>query len=449
MAEPERVRRASYGAASPVVGVRGARTRQQIVDVALQLFAERGFHGTIVEDIARSVGISRATLYQYFASKEELFRELVEESSAGAPHNAMKSAQLRVMRRLARLGPTAEGVDNLHWWLGEVTWVYEKYATLFVQWANVDTPDGPLRPMLGRFLETYTTRLSERLVQGGVVGVDSEDLALALWSMIERFNYYRHTRATGLTDDAAVDNLAVVAQLIVFPETPSALLAVRGHSMTLGRDWAQAAAVFEARPDWQPRAGRFASLSDQAFTTVRDLLDAGARLLATSGYHDTSVNKIVREAGRSRGTFYKYFDGKLDLLLTLARECAENIRALSDRLGRVGTSGELRAWLADFLALHETHSGVFRVWLEQVVDDPAVRETSTVAIGSALAGITRLLSRVERAYALDLGASALMVLGLLERLPGQPGGTRDERPTGRLLDTLAIVMERGFLNSGT
>ena len=226
MAEPERVRRASYGAASPVVGVRGARTRQQIVDVALQLFAERGFHGTVVEDIARSVGISRATLYQYFASKEEIFRELVEESGA---------AQLRVMRRLGRLGPTAEGFDNLHWWLGECTWVYEKYATLFVQWANVDTPDGPLRPMLGRFLETYTTRLSERLVQGGVAGIDSEDLALALWSMIERFNYYRHTRATGLTDDAAVDNLAVVAQLIVFPETPSALLAVRDHSMTLGR----------------------------------------------------------------------------------------------------------------------------------------------------------------------------------------------------------------------
>ena len=266
-------------------------------------------------------------------------------------------------------------------------------------------------------------------MQGGVVGVDSEDLALALWSMIERFNYYRHTRATGLTDDAAVDNLAVVAQLIVFPETPSALLAVRDHSMTLGRDWAQAAAVFEARPDWRPRAGRFASLSDQAFTTVRDLLDAGARLLATSGYHDTSVNKIVREAGRSRGTFYKYFDGKLDLLLTLARECAENIRELSDRLGRVGTSGELRAWLADFLALHETHSGVFRVWLEQVVDDPAVRETSTVAIGSALAGITGLLSRVERAYTLDLGASALMVLGLLERLPDQPASGHARRAT--------------------
>jgi AcrR family transcriptional regulator len=347
MAEREPVRRASYGAASPVLGAKGARTREQIVDAALQQFGERGVHGTIVDDIARSVGISRATLYQYFGSKEEIFRELVEESG---------SAQFRVMRRLGRLGPTAEGFENLHWWLGEVTWVYEKYATLFVQWANVDTPEGPLRPMLGRFLETYTGRLAERLVEGGVAGVDAGDLAIALWAMIERFNYYRHTRVTGLTDDAAVDNLAIVAQLIVFPDTPSAVLVAAERSIAVGRNRAQAPALFQARPDWQPRRGRFASLSDEAFATVRDILDAGARLFASSGYHNTSVNMIIREADRSRGTFYKYFDGKLDVLVVLARECAEEIRELSDRLGGLATSAALRVWLRDFLALHQTHS---------------------------------------------------------------------------------------------
>ena len=138
-------------------------------------------------------------------------------------------------------------------------------------------------------------------MQGGVTGVDPGDLAIALWSMIERFNYYRHTRATGLTDDAAVDNLAVVAQLIVFPETPSAVLTARDHSRTLGRNWAQAAAVFEAMPGWKPREGRFASLSDEAFTTV-SASSTRARVFASNGYHDTSANMIVREAGRSRGT---------------------------------------------------------------------------------------------------------------------------------------------------
>ena len=439
VAEREPVRRASYGAASPVVGAKGARTREQIVDAALQLFGERGVHGTVVDDIARSVGISRATLYQYFGSKDEIFRELVEESG---------SAQIRVMRRLGRLGPTAEGFDNLHWWLGEVTWVYEKYLTLFVQWANVDTPDGPLRPMLGRFLETYTGRLAERLVEGGVAGVDPGELAMALWAMIERFNYYRHTRATGLTDEAAVDNLAIVAQLIVFPETPSAVLSGAGHNSAAARNPAQAPGNFAARPAWQPRGERFASLGDDVFATVREILDAGARLFASSGYHDTSVNMIIREAGRSRGTFYKYFDGKLDVLVVLARECAEQVRELSERLERVGTS-DLRVWIKDFLELHETHSGVFRVWLEQFVDDAAVRETSAVAVGSALAGMTRLLSQVERAYPLDLGASALMFLALLEHLPSLVVGTRYEEPTDRLADTLTNLMERGFLNAGT
>ena len=440
MADREPVRRASYGAASPVVGVRGARTREQIIDAALLLFGERGVHGTVVDDIAKAVGISRATLYQYFGSKEALFRELVEESG---------SAQIRVMRRLGRLAPTAEGFDNLHWWLGEVTWVYEKYVTLFVQWANVDTPDGPLRPMLGRFLETYTGRLAERLVEGGVTGVDAGDLAIALWSMIERFNYYRHTRATGLTDDAAVDNLAIIAQLIMFPETPSAVLTAGANSVRVRRIGAQAARKFKAMPNWKPRDGRFASLSDEAFATVSDILDAGARLFASSGYHNTSANMIIREAARSRGTFYKYFDGKLDLLVVLARECAEEVRELSDRLKGVDTSADLRVWLGDFLALHQTHSGVFRVWLEQVVDDAAVRETSGVAVGSALAGMTQLLASVERAYPLDLGASALMFLALLERLPGLAAGTGDVQPTARLADTLTSVMERGFLNAGS
>jgi AcrR family transcriptional regulator len=303
--------------------------------------------------------------------------------------------------------------------------------------------------MLGRFLETYTGRLAERLVEGGVAGVDAGDLAIALWAMIERFNYYRHTRVTGLTDDAAVDNLAIVAQLIVFPDTPSAVLVAAERSIAVGRNRAQAPGLLEARPGWQPRRGRFASLSDEAFATVRDILDAGARLFASSGYHNTSVTMIIREADRSRGTFYKYFDGKLDVLVVLARECAEEVRELSDRLGGLATSAELRVWLGDFLALHQTHSGVFRVWLEQVVDDPAVRETSAVAVGSALAGMTRLLTRVERAYPVDLGASALMFLALLERLPSLAAGTPNERPPGRLADTLTSVMERGFLNSGT
>ena len=447
MARPEIVRRASYGPMSPAIGERGARTRQQIVDVTLDLFAEQGVHGTLVDDIAKGVGISRATLYQYFESKEQIFLELVEESGA---------ALLRVMKRLQPLGPTPEGFDNLHWWLGEWAWVYERYATMFIQWANVDSPQAPLREMIGRWLEVYTARLSSRLAATPVEGVDPEDLAVALWATVERYNYYRHTRATGLPDELAIDNLAVVVQLMLFPETAPAVFASHvfaadAISLRLTRRVPRRR-VPSPRKEWRPEHGRFAGLSAQAMGTVRALLDAGGRLFATTGYHTVNVDQIVVEAGLARGTFYKYFSDKLDLLVTLARECAEEIIEMSARFARLAGPGmavALRQWLTDFIALHRRHAGVFRVWLEQVPRDDAVQDAGRVAVGAALASIAHVLGRVRREYDLDIGAASLMLLALLERFPDQAIGTKYERAPDRVVETMAAVIERGFLNAAT
>lgn len=51
---------------------RRVRTRRALVDSALQLFAERGFDGTRVEDITDAAGVSARTFFHYFASKEEV-----------------------------------------------------------------------------------------------------------------------------------------------------------------------------------------------------------------------------------------------------------------------------------------------------------------------------------------------------------------------------------------
>jgi AcrR family transcriptional regulator len=48
-------------------------TRQQLVDVARQLFTERGYAGTSVEDIIERAGVARGALYHHFAGKDALF----------------------------------------------------------------------------------------------------------------------------------------------------------------------------------------------------------------------------------------------------------------------------------------------------------------------------------------------------------------------------------------
>ncbi len=49
----------------------------RILAAALGLFAQRGFHGTSIRDIAAAVGLQSASLYGHFASKEHLLAELV------------------------------------------------------------------------------------------------------------------------------------------------------------------------------------------------------------------------------------------------------------------------------------------------------------------------------------------------------------------------------------
>jgi AcrR family transcriptional regulator len=55
--------------------------REDILRASLHLFAERGFHGTSMRDIAREANITEGLIYHYFASKRDLFRAIIEEYS--------------------------------------------------------------------------------------------------------------------------------------------------------------------------------------------------------------------------------------------------------------------------------------------------------------------------------------------------------------------------------
>lgn len=65
-----------------VAGVTAADTRERLITAAARAFAEQGYEGTRVADIAAAAGVSNGALYAHFGGKAQL---LVEALNAGAP----------------------------------------------------------------------------------------------------------------------------------------------------------------------------------------------------------------------------------------------------------------------------------------------------------------------------------------------------------------------------
>jgi AcrR family transcriptional regulator len=62
----------------------------EIIAAARKLFTQRGFAATKLEDIAQLAGVSKGTLYVYFETKEELFREIAKAQFASRSELGVK-----------------------------------------------------------------------------------------------------------------------------------------------------------------------------------------------------------------------------------------------------------------------------------------------------------------------------------------------------------------------
>src|ERR687890_2221276 len=58
---------------------RRAATRRALLDAARSMFAEKGYHETVAEEIVRRAGLTRGALYHHFEDKKDLFRAVVDE----------------------------------------------------------------------------------------------------------------------------------------------------------------------------------------------------------------------------------------------------------------------------------------------------------------------------------------------------------------------------------
>jgi len=80
--------------------------KQLIIEAAAEVFARKGFSGTVMADIASRAGIGKGTIYEYFSSKDDLFFsvfEWVAEQSASAARVGISALTGSVSHRLIRM----------------------------------------------------------------------------------------------------------------------------------------------------------------------------------------------------------------------------------------------------------------------------------------------------------------------------------------------------------
>ena len=108
-----------------------ARTRQALLDAAGAVFVERGLHRTSVEAIAERAGYTRGAFYSNFASKEELFVELLQ-STVYAAYTAMGNAQLESPEPVPTARESAETLARIQGH-PDGRWMFRLWLELLLQ----------------------------------------------------------------------------------------------------------------------------------------------------------------------------------------------------------------------------------------------------------------------------------------------------------------------------
>jgi AcrR family transcriptional regulator len=79
--------------------ISGEERKQQILEIARGLCAEKGFAGTTLDDIAEGAGVSRALVVQHFGSKEGVYEALSDVAARVHPLEADEAVQRRIREK--------------------------------------------------------------------------------------------------------------------------------------------------------------------------------------------------------------------------------------------------------------------------------------------------------------------------------------------------------------
>jgi AcrR family transcriptional regulator len=150
------------------------------------------------------------------------------------------------------------------------------------------------------------------------------------------------------------------------------------------------------------------------------ILTAARRCFVRNGFHQTSMQELVREAGMSSGAVYRYFDSKDAMIIAIAEENLDQVVTIvRDSAERGATAGAALASALEYVSARHADEGfgaiALLVWSE-ALRNPALAarlRESFEAAGEALVAIARVGSVTGSGLAPEALANMLLCV-----LPG-------------------------------
>ncbi len=419
----EVVRRAPFSD-NPRVGARGQRTRKQILDAALRVFGDDGYHLASIERISKLAGCSRVSFYQYFAGKEDVFRHL-----AGQVDRQLDAST----ERLDPLTPDLAGWQTVREWVGRYVEIYERYEPVFRMFPIAEESDEVLAGGAIRTGEQYVNGFRSRLAPttlpardlSAVIGLlhgclarTLDETATLVRAAPEAYSFDRI--ADAYTDVAHRTLFGIVGGVNVRDTEPAEF-----PRLPLGPGVQE---LFDDEQQWVARS-----------PVLDALIDAGRTVFVKRGYHATRVDDIVAAAGVSHGAFYHYFKNKDQLARMLAARAMRNVALtltdIPDPVDDVNGRRALRAWLRRYMSTQVGEMAMIRVWIDTTPRDQVLAADSAPLLDWG----RRRMARFLRGR--DFGDAPTEALVLLSLVDGLSARHRAETIVGPALS----IIERGFL----
>jgi len=410
---------------NPRVGARGLRTQQRILDAGLRAFGEAGYHGCTVERITRLARCSRVAFYQYFESKEDVFRQL----SGQVARQVSASTEA-----LEPLTPDAAGRAALRAWIARYAEIYARYEPVF----HAVESDDVLAGVAGRVGMDNVARIHSRLE---TTSLPPRQLDPVIVMLLEALN---HT--LGVVGILA----SVVPDAYPRVRVEEALTDVWHRTLfgtRAGVNVHDAGGPPPPALDLDPRAddllgrdGHEPESSGARTSALVAIVDAGRGVFVARGYHNTRVDDLVDAAGVSHGAFYRYFRNKDQLARLLAQRAAASVGTVLTEIPDATVDGSggraaLRRWLRRYHATHSNEAAMLRVWVDAALQDPALRAASAPSLDWGRRRLARWLA--PRGFG-DLDMDGVVLVALLGIFGARRRSAAD-------VEAAAHIIERGLL----